>query len=91
MQPIPSLDDLNWSRIRALAKELAATGSADEIARIAEGELVAPDHKRRMLGVYLLGFTSAARPANLELLRASRPRSALGGAGGAGPGVRRLL
>jgi hypothetical protein len=69
MQPIPPLDDLGWSKIRALAKELANSASTDEIVSAAERELASPDHKHRMLGVYLLGFTSGACPANLDLLR----------------------
>jgi 3-methyladenine DNA glycosylase AlkC len=69
MQPIPPLDELTWSKIRALAKELAGTGSADEVAIAAGRELDSADHKHRMLGVYLLGFTSGARPANLDILR----------------------
>ncbi len=69
MQSIPPLDGLSWSKIRALGKELSGKGSADEIAVAAERELASPDLKHRMLGVYLLGFTSGERPANLDVLR----------------------
>ncbi len=69
MQPIPSLDGLNWSKIRALARTLASSAPADEVASVAGPLLAAPDAPHRMLAVYLLGFTSGARPANLALLR----------------------
>jgi DNA alkylation repair enzyme len=69
MQPIPPLDGLNWSKIRALARTLASSAPADDIAATAEPLLAAPDPPHRMLAVYLLGFTSGARPANLALLR----------------------
>ncbi len=69
MQPISPLGSLSWSKIRALAKDLAGMGSADEVAIAAGRELDSADHKHRMLGVYLLGFTSGERPANIAILR----------------------
>lgn len=68
MQPIPSLDGLNWSKIRALARTLASSAPADEVVSVAAPLLAALDAPHRMLAVYLLGFTSGARPANLALL-----------------------
>jgi HEAT repeat protein len=68
MEAIPSLEGLGWSKVRAVARELAATGTPDEIAAVAERELGAKDVKRRMLAIYLLGFTAGARPANLTTL-----------------------
>jgi hypothetical protein len=66
---LPPLDGLNWSRIRILAERLAFATPADEIARVVEERLDAPEAPNRMLAVYLLGFTAAERPANLALLR----------------------
>jgi len=68
VQRIPPLDSLNWSRIRALAKDLAATEEAGELVELATRKLDSPELKHRMLAVYLLGFTSAQRPSNLALL-----------------------
>jgi hypothetical protein len=70
MLAIPSIDGLGWSKVRAVAKEVAATGDTDAIVEAALVELHSPDARRRMLGTYLLGFTSTVRLANLELLRA---------------------
>jgi putative hemolysin len=69
MDQIPSLEGLGWSKVRALAQRLAATGTPDDVAAVAERELDAEDPRRRMLAIYLLGFTAAARPANLTTLR----------------------
>jgi hypothetical protein len=69
MEAIPPLEGLRWSKVRAVAKELAATGTPDEVAAVAERELGAEDTKRRMLAIYLLGFTAGARPANVTTLR----------------------
>jgi hypothetical protein len=68
MEPIPSLEGLNWSGIRALARTLASSAPAEEVAVVAASLLGAPDAPHRMLAVYLLGFTSGTRPANLDLL-----------------------
>jgi 3-methyladenine DNA glycosylase AlkC len=69
MEEIPSLEGLGWSRVRAVAKEIAETGTPDEVAAVAERELDSEDTKRRMLAIYLLGFTAGARPANMTTLR----------------------
>jgi hypothetical protein len=68
MDPIPSLAGLGWSKVRALAKTLAATGTPDEVAAVAGRELDSDDTRHRMLAIYLLGFTAAARLANLATL-----------------------
>jgi hypothetical protein len=68
MEMIPSLEGLGWSKVRALAKSLAATATPDEVAAVAERKLGAEDTRHRMLAIYLLGFTAAARPANLTTL-----------------------
>jgi hypothetical protein len=39
------------------------------VAAVAERELGAEDTKRRMLAIYLLGFTAGARPENMAVLR----------------------
>ena len=69
MDQIPSLEGLGWSKVRAVARELAATGTPDEVAAMAERELSSQDSRHRMLAIYLLGFTAGARPANLATLR----------------------
>ncbi|MFI5273470.1 MAG: DNA alkylation repair protein [Ktedonobacterales bacterium] len=67
--PLPPLDGLNWPKVRALGRELAASVEATAVARTTRVLLDAPDAKHRMLAVYLLGFTSPALPANLLVLR----------------------
>jgi hypothetical protein len=69
MEEIPSLEGLGWSKVRAVAKSLAATGRPDEVVAVAEQELDSEDTRRRMLAIYLLGFTAGARPANMATLR----------------------
>jgi DNA alkylation repair enzyme len=69
MDHVPSLEGLGWSKVRAVAKSLAATGTPDEVAAVAEQELGSEDTKRRMLAIYLLGYTAGTRPANMATLR----------------------
>ena len=69
MEDIPSLEGLGWSKVRAVAQRLAATGTPDEVAVVAGRELGVEDTRRRMLAIYLLGFTAGARPANMTTLR----------------------
>jgi hypothetical protein len=69
MEEIPSLEGLGWSKVRAVATSLAATGTPDEVAAMAEQELDSEDTRRRMLAIYLLGFTAGTRSANLVTLR----------------------
>jgi hypothetical protein len=66
---IPTFDSLNWSKVRALARDLATSSPADEVVQAALPLLDASEPKRRMLSVYLLGFTSGERPANVAVLR----------------------
>lgn len=69
MLAIPNLDGLNWSKVRAHARELAASAPADEVVQAALPLLDAPEPKRRMLAVYLHSFTSGERHGNLAVLR----------------------
>ncbi len=69
MEEIPSLEGLEWSKVRAVAKKLAATGTQDEVAAVAERELGAEDTRHRMLAIYLLGYTAGAWPENMATLR----------------------
>jgi hypothetical protein len=55
--------------VRAVARELAATGTPDEVAAVAERELGSEDTRHRMLAIYLLGFMAGARPENMATLR----------------------
>src|SRR5258708_14305353 len=66
---LPALDGLNWSKIRALAKERAVAAPADEVVAAALPFLDAPDAPHRMLAVYLLGYTAGAQPEHLAVLR----------------------
>jgi hypothetical protein len=72
MQPIPPLDGLSWTKVRALARELAAA-PADEVTAAALPLLDAADAPHRMLGVYLLGYAAGDPLARLELLRQRVP------------------
>lgn len=70
MLELPSVEGMGWSNVRSLAHELAARADPDAIGRAAMLLLDArQDAMRRMLGVYLLGFTASARPAHLDILR----------------------
>jgi HEAT repeat protein len=69
----PGLAGLSWSQIRTLGRSLAAATPADEVLAAAVALLDEPDAPHRLLAVYLLGFTCAARPQNLALLRARVP------------------
>jgi hypothetical protein len=68
-QPLPSLDGLSWPQVRALARDLVASAPAAEVISTAVPLLAAPVVPHRQLATYLLGFTSAEHPANLERLR----------------------
>jgi 3-methyladenine DNA glycosylase AlkC len=69
MLEVPSLDGLGWSKVRALARSLAAGAAPDDVRAAALPLLDAPDPPHRMLGVYLLGFTAGAAPEHLGALR----------------------
>src|SRR5258708_1965485 len=62
---LPALDGLNWSKIRALAKERAAAAPADEVVAAALPLLDAPDAPHRMLAGCLPGYTALAQPEQL--------------------------
>ena len=59
--------------MRAVARTLAAEVSPDEVCRIAVPLLHTPDPPHRMLGLFVLGFTAGAEPANLGTLRECVP------------------
>jgi 3-methyladenine DNA glycosylase AlkC len=69
MLSIPPLDSLSYSKIRSLAREHSALATPDAAATTVDALLHDTDVKRRQFAVYFLGFTSATRPANLDLLR----------------------
>jgi hypothetical protein len=65
---LPDVTGLSWSKVRAAAKELAATCSPEELAEAVTPLLEAPENEQRSLAVYALGFSSGQRPDNLRLL-----------------------
>jgi hypothetical protein len=69
MTDVPSLEGLSWAKIRSLARESAASAPVDDTVNLGLSLLAASDPPHRMFGVYLLGATSGARPANLAVLR----------------------
>ena len=69
MRSLPSLDGLNWAKIRQVARELASSAPIEEVNALAHQHLTAADAAYRQLAVYLLGFASGASPGNLEVLR----------------------
>jgi HEAT repeat protein len=69
MAVLPTLDRLNWSKIRTLARDFAMRTAIDDVVAAARPLLDAPDVSHRQLGVYLLGFTAVRRPDNLAALR----------------------
>jgi hypothetical protein len=66
---ISKLGGLNWSKVRALARDLTAFVPADEVTLVALSLLNASEPKRRMFAVYLHRFTSGAWHGNLAVLR----------------------
>lgn len=91
MDSVEDLTGFNYPRIRALAREYAAATEPARDAANALPYLDAPDEENRMLAVWLVGYTAAARPDHLTLLHTRRPRSKLASAGAAGAGVRHVL
>ena len=65
----PSLDGLNWPKIRALAQQLAASEAGETLLGEVGDDLASPEVSARMYAVYLLGFTSDRHPEHLDLLR----------------------
>jgi hypothetical protein len=71
--PLPDVTGLGWSKVRARARELADSAPVDGLTDAALPLLDAPEVPRRLLAVYLLGFTSGRRPGNLAVLRQRVP------------------
>lgn len=71
MLELPSVAGPGWSQVRAIAGDLAGQVNPDEVGRAAVPPLDASqDAKRRMLGMYLLGFTALACFTYQRLLKA---------------------
>jgi hypothetical protein len=65
---IPDVTGLGWSKVRAIARELAAADPVEGLIEEVVPLLDAPEIPRRCLAVYVLGFTSGQRPENLTVL-----------------------
>ncbi len=65
----PSLAGLNWTKIRALAQQMAASEASEALLSVIEDDLASQEVSARMYAVFLLGFTSGRHPEHLELLR----------------------
>ena len=61
MQSLPSLDGLNWSKIRAGARTLAERQPLGEALESANEALTAPDRPHRQLGAFLLAWLRHAK------------------------------
>ena len=72
MQQFPGSENWNWARIRELAQKMAQTEGGKDLA-VSAGRPWTSNAKDRMLAVYLLGFTGAAHPERLEVLRQRVP------------------
>jgi DNA alkylation repair enzyme len=70
---LPDVTALGWSKVRAVALQLAATEPAADVIAAATPLLDAPEVPRRQLAVFLLGFVSGQRPEILTLLRGRVP------------------
>jgi hypothetical protein len=66
---IPDVTGLGWSNVRAIARERAAADRVDDLLEAVMPLLNAPEIPRRLLAVYVLGYTSGRRPENLNALR----------------------
>ena len=64
-----SLEGLSWAKIRQVASGAASSAPLEEVVTTAQQYLSAPEATYRQFAVYLLGFTSGKRPANLRVLR----------------------
>ena len=69
MDNLPAVAGLSWSKIRALARGVAADEPVEVILAAVPGLLSAAEPAERQFGAYLLGFTCAGNPEQLELLR----------------------
>jgi hypothetical protein len=70
---LPDVTALGWSKVRAVALQLAATEPAADLIAAATPLLDAPEAPRRQLAVFLLGFVSGQHPEILTLLRERVP------------------
>lgn len=70
---IPDVTGLGWSKVRAIARELALQERAEGLIEAVVPLLDAPEIPRRLLAVYVLGYTSGQRPDNLNLLHSRVP------------------
>src|SRR3954451_14320863 len=70
---IPDVTGLGWSKVRAIARELAAADPVDGLVEAVVPLLDAPEVPRRLLAVYVLGYTSGRRPENLDVLHEKVP------------------
>ena len=76
MLSLPDVTGLGWSKVRGVAKGLAASEPLEELVDAVVPLLDAPEVPRRLLGVFVLGFASGQRPANLAVLRERMPADA---------------
>lgn len=67
---LPPLDGLNWSSVRAAAKDFVAREDVGQVIRAVEVLLDGGDDRQRQFATYVLGFTSGQRPDNLDILHA---------------------
>ncbi|HEX6777281.1 MAG TPA: DNA alkylation repair protein [Ktedonobacterales bacterium] len=65
----PYLAGLNWSKIRLLAQQLAASEAAEALLSAIDEDLSSQRVSDRLYAVYLLGFTVGRYPEHLDLLR----------------------
>jgi 3-methyladenine DNA glycosylase AlkC len=65
---LPEVSGLGWSKVLAIARDLAAGDRSDELVEAAIPLLDAAEVPRRLLAVCLLGYTAGRRPANLAIL-----------------------
>lgn len=65
----PSLAGLNWSKIRLLAQQLAASEAAEALLSAIDEDMSSQQVSDRLYAVYLLGFTIGRHPEHLGLLR----------------------
>jgi 3-methyladenine DNA glycosylase AlkC len=70
---IPDVTGLGWSKVRAIARELAATYLVDDLVEEVMSMVDAPEIPRRLLAVYVLGYASGQRPENLNVLHDKVP------------------
>ena len=65
---LPSPEGLSWSKVRELGRQHAGDEPLDALIEAAIAQLEAADPPRRILGVYLLGFSAGMMMASSLLL-----------------------